>query len=162
MTRGLTTVSAIALLSAFGFAGSAFAQVTQERLENADSEPENWLIPYQNYSSHRFSRLDEINRDNVGDLKLAFAMSLDDPLRGDNNDNESPILVDNGIAWVEAHSGMLYRLDMSSGNDAVLPCTRTRSSRTSRTAASSASIARPASSSGTRKSRAPRIPAIRA
>jgi alcohol dehydrogenase (cytochrome c) len=120
MTRGLTTVSAIALLSAFGFAGSAFAQVTQERLENADSEPENWLIPYQNYSSHRFSRLDEINRDNVGDLKLAFAMSLDDPLRGDNNDNESPILVDNGIAWVEAHSGMLYRLDMSSGNDAVL------------------------------------------
>ncbi|MCC6983297.1 MAG: PQQ-binding-like beta-propeller repeat protein [Bauldia sp.] len=120
MKRGLATVSAIALSSVLGMVGPAFGQATQERLNNADSEPENWLIPFQNYSSHRYSRLDEINRDNVGNLKVAFAFSLDDPLRGDNNDNESPILVDNGIAWVEAHSGMLYRLDLTSGNDAVL------------------------------------------
>ena len=46
------------------------ADVTQERLENADAEPQNWLLPFQNYSSQRYSRLDQINRDNAKDLKV--------------------------------------------------------------------------------------------
>ena len=50
--------------------------VTPERLANADAEPQNWLMVHQNYSSHRYSQLDQINTGNVEDLRLAFALPL--------------------------------------------------------------------------------------
>lgn len=117
MKRLVSTVSTLALCSALGFVGTAIAQpVTQERLNNADAEPENWIINFQNYSSHRYSRLDQINRDNVSGLRVAFTVSLEDTNRGNaTNDNQTTPLVDGGVMWVEAHSGMLYRIDVSSG-----------------------------------------------
>lgn len=118
MRRTLSAISAAAMCSVFGLAGPANAEpATQERLNNADSEPENWLIPFQNYESHRYSRLDEINTGNVGDLRVAFTVSLEDNNRGRaTNDNQGTPLVDDGVMWVEAHSGMLYRIDVSSGD----------------------------------------------
>jgi len=112
------TLATALLGSVFALATPAYAQdATQERLVNADAEPQNWLIPFQNYSSHRYSRLDEVNRDTVGGLRVAFTVSLEDNSRGNvTNDNQSSPLVDNGVMWVEAHSGMLYRLDISSGD----------------------------------------------
>ena len=116
--RATGTVAAVLLGSVFAMSSAASAQdATQERLLNADAEPQNWLIPFQNYSSHRYSRLDEINRDTIGGLRVAFTVSLEDTSRGNpTNDNQSPPLVDNGVMWVEAHSGMLYRIDISSGD----------------------------------------------
>ena len=47
--------------------GAALAAgVTAERLISAQSEPQNWLLPFGNLEGHMFSALDEINRDNVG------------------------------------------------------------------------------------------------
>ena len=122
MKTGTKALTAMALCSVFGFSMPAQAgDVSQERLNNADSEPQNWLIPFQNYSSHRYSRLDEINRDNVGQLRVAFTVSLDDANRGATvNDNQSPPMVDDGVMWVEAHSGMLYRIDVSSGDKGTI------------------------------------------
>ena len=44
--------------------------VTSQRLMNPDKEPQNWLMVNKDYSSHRYSELDLINKDNVKNLHL--------------------------------------------------------------------------------------------
>ena len=44
--------------------------VTQDRLINAQAEPQNWLLMNGDYGSQRYSRLTQINRDNVGNLRM--------------------------------------------------------------------------------------------
>ncbi len=46
--------------------------VTYDRLVNADQEPENWLMYSGEYNGQRYSRLDQVNRANVGDLKVEW------------------------------------------------------------------------------------------
>jgi glucose dehydrogenase len=52
------------------------AEVTPERLINADREPQNWLMNHRTYDGQRFSPLARINRDNVKNLRLAYAVPL--------------------------------------------------------------------------------------
>jgi mono/diheme cytochrome c family protein len=44
------------------------ADVTTERILNADKEPQNWLTVNKDYASHRYSERDQINKGNVKDL----------------------------------------------------------------------------------------------
>lgn len=99
----------------------AVAQVTQLRLENADAEPQNWLTTFQNYSSHRYSRLDEINRDNVGDLTMAFAVPLSFAMRGVNSANleNAPLVID-GMLYMNDSWGTIYKVDVTSGTEGVV------------------------------------------
>ena len=61
-------------------AGTAFAaDVTPDRLVNADKEPGNWLMNYRTYDAQRYSPLDKINKANVKGLKLAYAVALGGP-----------------------------------------------------------------------------------
>jgi len=50
--------------------------VNKERLLNADKEPQNWLMMNGNYSAHRYSRLTQINRENVKNLRMVWALAL--------------------------------------------------------------------------------------
>jgi alcohol dehydrogenase (cytochrome c) len=52
------------------------ADVTVDRLINADREPQNWLMNHRTYDGQRFSPLARINKDNVKNLKLAYAVPL--------------------------------------------------------------------------------------
>src|SRR6266403_6340848 len=52
------------------------ADVTHDRLVNADKEPHNWLMNHRTYDGQRHSPLARINRDTVKNLKLAYAVSL--------------------------------------------------------------------------------------
>src|SRR6202042_1735294 len=52
------------------------ADVTPDRLLNADKEPQNWLMNHRTYDGQRFSPLDQVNRANVRGLKLAYAVPL--------------------------------------------------------------------------------------
>src|ERR1700686_693612 len=52
------------------------ADVTPERLLNPDKEPQNWLMNHRTYDAQRYSPLDKINKANVKNLKLAYAVSL--------------------------------------------------------------------------------------
>ena len=52
------------------------AEVTPDRLINADKEPQNWLMNHRTYDGQRFSPLARINRDNVKSLKLAYVVPL--------------------------------------------------------------------------------------
>ena len=85
------------------------------RLLNADNEPQNWLLPNQNVQSHRFSRLTEINRDNVGELELVWAMSLGGApdVSGNNGANimASP-MVDNGIMYAVSSWQRIFKIDL--------------------------------------------------
>jgi glucose dehydrogenase len=43
----------------------ATGDVNYERIQNATSEPENWLTYYGTYDAQRYSRLEQINKDTV-------------------------------------------------------------------------------------------------
>src|SRR5690242_2124116 len=74
-----------------------FAQdVTYQQLLHADDTPQNWLMYGGDYSSQRFSRLTQLNRENVHNLKPAWIYQPDRPLRPVET---SPIVV-NGIMYV--------------------------------------------------------------
>jgi alcohol dehydrogenase (cytochrome c) len=90
------------------------AEVTPERLINADREPQNWLMNHRTYDGQRFSPLTSINRDNVKDLKLAFAV----PLGGQvgNGYLEATPLAENGFLYITDSSGVLYKIDAGSGD----------------------------------------------
>ena len=51
-------------------------EVTPERLVNADREPQNWLMNHRTYDAQRYSPLDKINKGNVRDLRLAYAVAI--------------------------------------------------------------------------------------
>ena len=50
--------------------------VNRDRLLKAENEPQNWLMMNGNYSSTRYSRLAQIKRDNVKNLRLVWALAL--------------------------------------------------------------------------------------
>ncbi|MDA1131978.1 MAG: PQQ-binding-like beta-propeller repeat protein [Proteobacteria bacterium] len=95
------------------------ADVTAYRLENADAEPQNWLSTFGNYQGHRYSRLNQINRDNVGGLRVAYIVplagtALDGNLNAPNA--EGPINADGGILFTNDGWGNIYKIDGRSGN----------------------------------------------
>ena len=47
--------------------------VNKDRLMNAQNEPQNWLLMNGDYSGLRYSRLTQINRDNVRSLRRPAA-----------------------------------------------------------------------------------------
>ena len=50
--------------------------VNKDRLINAQNEPQNWLLMNGDYGSLRYSKLTQINRDNVKNLRMVWAMAL--------------------------------------------------------------------------------------
>ena len=83
------------------------ADVTPERLLNADKEPQNWLMNHRTYDGQRFSPLDRINKSNVKGLKLAYAVPL-----GGGAGNEwvqATPLAEDGFLYITDSWGVLYR-----------------------------------------------------
>ena len=52
---------------------ASFEPVTPDELRAADDHPADWLTYSGSYAAHRYSRLRQINRDNVGQLRLEWA-----------------------------------------------------------------------------------------
>src|SRR4029453_4827272 len=90
------------------------ADVTPERLLNADKEPHNWLMNHRPYNGQRHSPLDRINKGNVKGLKLAYAV----PLGGGagNEWNEATALAEDGFLYLTDSWGVLYKIDATSGD----------------------------------------------
>ncbi len=92
------------------------ADVTQQRLENADSEPQNWMTVFQNYSNHRYSRLDQVNRDTVKNLHVAFTIPIQSAMEGTKSaELENAPLVIDGMMYFNDEWGTIYKVDVSSG-----------------------------------------------
>ena len=84
--------------------------ITEERIINADSEPENWMSHARTYDEKRFSPLDQINSENVSNLGLAWKFTTDT-----NRGHEASPIVVNGVMFTTSAWSVVYALDAASG-----------------------------------------------
>ena len=118
--RAIATTIVGGALAAVLAAPAFAAPLTQTRLNNADNEPHNWLMNFQNYGSQRFSRLAQINSSNVQNLKVAYTMPMVQPLIGRTSlDNQASGLVEDGFMYIDAGGGFTYKFDLRSGTKAT-------------------------------------------
>src|SRR5262245_39795945 len=90
----LTAFSCTALLATTALV--AAADVTYERLINP--EPQNWLMHHHDFGAQRYSALDQINKTNARNLRLAFTVPI-----GGKAGNEfvaATPLVDGGFMYI--------------------------------------------------------------
>jgi alcohol dehydrogenase (cytochrome c) len=90
------------------------AEVTSDRLVNADKEPQNWLMNHRTYDGQRFSPLARINKGNVKGLRFAYAVSL----AGTHGKEfiEATPLAEDGFLYITDSWGVLYKIDGTSGD----------------------------------------------
>ncbi len=84
-----------------------FVPVTDAMLTNPD--PADWPMMRRNHFTHSYSPLDQINRDNVADLKLEWVWSMKD------GDSEPSPIVYNGVIYLINPSNIIQALDAASG-----------------------------------------------
>src|SRR5450755_4089363 len=87
------------------------AEVTPARLANP--EPQNWLMNHRTYDGQRFSPLERINKDNVKNLKLAYAVAIGGTAIGENL--QATPLVEDGFMYIVDLWGIVYKIDVRSG-----------------------------------------------
>src|SRR6266849_4250664 len=90
------------------------ADVTADRLVNADREPQNWLMNHRTYDAQRYSPLDRINKANIKDLKLAYAVAIGGTSANENL--QATPLAEDGFLYVVDQWGVLYKVDARSGD----------------------------------------------
>ena len=99
----------VAIAGSFA-AASTPAQVTPERLLNAADEPANWLNYSATYDNQRYSALDEITRENVGELELQWIWQA----RSLEKFEATPLVVDGVVYTVQAPNDIVA-LDAATG-----------------------------------------------
>jgi len=88
----------------------SLSPVTWERLVNAANEPHNWLMYSGTLDSQRFSRLDQIQKRNVSDLKLQWSYQIPQIDAAET----VPLVVD-GVMFVTESPSNLVALDAKTG-----------------------------------------------
>lgn len=84
--------------------------VTYERLLKADQEPGNWLMYSNTYNSWRFSRLDQINTQNVKNLHVKWLFQG----RHQEKFETTPLVVD-GVMYLTRPENDVFALDAETG-----------------------------------------------
>ena len=87
--------------------------VNADRLINAQNEPQNWLMMNGDYGAQRYSKLTQINRENVKSLRLVWALALGGMQDVGQNgpENEVNPLIDNGFMYTTDGWGTIYKID---------------------------------------------------
>src|SRR5215216_4077889 len=100
------------------FAADYSPSVNQGRLLNASNEPQNWLLMNGDYGSQRYSKLSQINRENVKNLRMVWALALGGMQDVGQNgpENEVNPLIDNGFMYTSDGWGTLYKIDARTPN----------------------------------------------
>src|SRR5579884_2497708 len=100
----------------------AFAQynmtVNRDRLLNAQNEPQNWLMMNGDYGSTRYSKLSQISRENVKNLRMVWALALGglQDVGQNGPENEVNPLIDNGFMYTSDGWGTVYKIDARDPN----------------------------------------------
>ncbi|HTT37711.1 MAG TPA: PQQ-binding-like beta-propeller repeat protein, partial [Burkholderiales bacterium] len=101
--------SAVAVL---GFASQVgAADITWDRLLNADKDPNNWLTYHGSFKGWHYSALDQINKGNVKNLKVAW---IHTPSTGKRGIQSFPLVAD-GILYYTSTTGQVWALDAATG-----------------------------------------------
>jgi len=99
------------LVSLFLFSSSCSQENSYfQRVLNADSESENWLLHGRTYDESRFSPLKDINDSNVQDLGLAWSFET-----GTNRGHETTPIVVDGMMFISAPWSVVFALDPKTG-----------------------------------------------
>ena len=121
--RSVLSWAASASILAIAFVATAPAAdykstVNKDRLLNAQNEPQNWLMMNGDYASTRYSKLTQINRDNVKNLRLTWALALGGMQDVGQNgpENEVNPLIDNGFMYTTDGWGTVYKIDARDPN----------------------------------------------
>ncbi len=116
-------VAALAAVSAVALAVAALAAqytmtVNKDRLLNAQNEPQNWLMMNGDYGSTRYSKLSQINRENVKNLRMVWALALGglQDVGQNGPENEVNPLIDNGFMYTSDGWGTIYKIDARDPN----------------------------------------------
>jgi alcohol dehydrogenase (cytochrome c) len=104
--------------AAKGIAPDVVSGVTADRILRARSEPQNWLTYYGAYDGQRYSTLDQINVDNVKNLKPAWIFQYGNvglvASPAIYSFEAAPIVVD-GVMFVSGWEGYVWALDAVTG-----------------------------------------------
>lgn len=103
-------VAAAAILGTSMSVGAA--DVDFQRLLNADKTPADWLTYHGSYKSWHYSGLNQINTQNVKDLKVAWSHATPRSTRG----LQSFPLVADGILYYSGSYNQLFALDGATGD----------------------------------------------
>ncbi len=107
-----TLVYITVLFSFITFNGSVNSAdiVTDKMLLNAANDPDNWPMVTGNYTGNRYSKLDQVNVSNVGNLvpKWIFSLGTLDA------QNTTPVVL-NGTMYVTAAHAKTYAVDAATG-----------------------------------------------
>jgi alcohol dehydrogenase (cytochrome c) len=95
------------------------ADVTPARLNAADREPNNWMLPYGNYSAHSHSALTQINRQNVANLKPKFMVAIGGgnpaTVGGNPPGQRATPIVEDGIMYLHNAWSEVLKIDVRNG-----------------------------------------------
>ena len=86
-----------------------YSPVTDARLRNQDSE--SWLLYRGSYDSHGYSALDQIDTDNVANLKPVWSFST-----GLREGHQAPPIVNNGYMYVSTPQNHVLALNAVTGD----------------------------------------------
>ena len=112
---------------ALALAGPAVAlaadPVTPDQLLKADQDPGNWLTHHKDYSAQRFSPLNQINKDNVKNLHVAWTLQMGGVEGGgiwSHGGLEGTPIVKDGLMYVTDGWGSVYKIDTRGGQGKLL------------------------------------------
>jgi alcohol dehydrogenase (cytochrome c) len=120
--HALAGVAAAVLASTLiGTPGMA-RDMSQQRAENPQLEPNNWINHAANYAGHRFVNLNQINRSNVQNLSIKMMVNLNGQYGSGSryalSKLEGTPLVEDGFMFVPDGWGATYKIDLRSGKRA--------------------------------------------
>jgi len=117
-SRILGVLTCAVVASTVALSGQYSLTVSKDRLINAANEPQNWLLMNGDYGARRYSRLSQISRNNVQNLRMAWALALGGMQDVGQNgpENETNPLVDNGFMYTSDGWGTVYKIDARSAN----------------------------------------------
>lgn len=108
---------------AWAAASSTAPDTTAARIENAANEPHNWITHHGTLSGQRFSSLNQINKGNVKNLKLAFTYAMGGIQPGGiwpHGGLQGTPLVEDGFMYITDGWGTVYKLDVREGKPSLL------------------------------------------
>src|SRR5215510_3703358 len=101
-------VTAVALAPAFVAQVKTFVPVTDQMLLNPS--PEDWLMFSRTYDAQRFSPLNQVNKQNAGQLTLAWSRGLGQGI------TETIPTVYKGVMYLIVPGGNVQALDATTGD----------------------------------------------
>ena len=109
-TRYAAVLAAVLLALPLFASGQDRGRADEERVLREYAEGRNWFLKGGGFRGEHFSTLDEIDSGNVGELGLAWSLTLDEP----DGIAATPIVVD-GTIFLSAPHSIVYAVDAASG-----------------------------------------------